>query len=749
MATTGDLPPNTRSGQNFIHDPKVAGETEVKAQIKLRFYNASNRSFIVVRSFQLTQKKNGLTFKALDQTLTHVDDGGNQVALTNRCADMNAMVPAVMGVSKAILENVIFVHQEDSNWPLAEGTVLKKRFDDIFAATKYTKALEELRKTKTRQVQDAKEMRLKLETLKTHKDQAARLRSTVRANTDRAATLRANIDSLEGRMADIQAALAAVNEKLLSMADYGDDIVSLKARYDTLDAKNAETYARLAASFPEDDLEHSVAALEELERDLGPQVAQLDGNIKTLERDANSARMKADALRDQGEKELATHSRLKAEADAHVRSVADRDQFLKEINGESYFGTDPFTQEEVSELKARFQGRLEAGREALKQAQSRRQLEEDAVGQELDAVAARISGAAEGVKMKQEAVRSNDARLTEIQAQLDRLDATAGGGDAALDAAKARKRDVEGRLAAKEAELAACSSADDGQRLSETLAAVASQIDILRAERAGLAAAADEASKMNYKAQELAVAEKKLETLLSRQRGNLTMVLGTTELPAPGPMLVEAVETVIAIRQVEEDTAKTALKAVQDELAGVKGSLAATESQLKRADAEATSLAGQLASGMAGSGGQSVGTRVQKLEEERTDKSNRVQQNNAFVLIVDHLCQVAEKENKCMSCDRKFATPAERGTFVAKKKEELKRLPEKVDDLKKQVKELEAKLDQLRLLEPAAARSVRRCWHLPEFVSSFFDAGTTTSILQCVCSYIYFLGSTSNDRSQA
>ena len=29
----------------------------------------------------------------------------------------------LMNVSKAILENVIFVHQEDSNWPLAEGQV--------------------------------------------------------------------------------------------------------------------------------------------------------------------------------------------------------------------------------------------------------------------------------------------------------------------------------------------------------------------------------------------------------------------------------------------------------------------------------------------------------------------------------------------------------------------------------------------------------------------------------------------------
>lgn len=34
---------------------------------------------------------------------------------------------------------MIFVHQEESNWPLAEGKVLKEKFDDIFAATKYTK----------------------------------------------------------------------------------------------------------------------------------------------------------------------------------------------------------------------------------------------------------------------------------------------------------------------------------------------------------------------------------------------------------------------------------------------------------------------------------------------------------------------------------------------------------------------------------------------------------------------------------
>jgi DNA repair exonuclease SbcCD ATPase subunit len=49
---------------------------------------------------------------------------------------MDEEVPLLLGVSTAILENVIFCHQEESNWPLSEPAALKKKFDDIFEATK-------------------------------------------------------------------------------------------------------------------------------------------------------------------------------------------------------------------------------------------------------------------------------------------------------------------------------------------------------------------------------------------------------------------------------------------------------------------------------------------------------------------------------------------------------------------------------------------------------------------------------------
>ena len=50
---------------------------------------------------------------------------------------MDTEIPRLLGVSKSVLENVIFCHQEDSYWPLSEPAALKKKFDDIFEATRF------------------------------------------------------------------------------------------------------------------------------------------------------------------------------------------------------------------------------------------------------------------------------------------------------------------------------------------------------------------------------------------------------------------------------------------------------------------------------------------------------------------------------------------------------------------------------------------------------------------------------------
>lgn len=77
-----------------------------------------------------------------------------------------------LGVSKAVLENVIFCHQEDSNWPLSEPATLKKKFDEIFASTRYIKALEQFKQIKKDQSLEIKIEKERVENLAIHRTKA-------------------------------------------------------------------------------------------------------------------------------------------------------------------------------------------------------------------------------------------------------------------------------------------------------------------------------------------------------------------------------------------------------------------------------------------------------------------------------------------------------------------------------------------------------------------------------------------------
>ena len=172
-SVTGSLPPGNKSGQSFVHDPKSIGQSVVKASVKLRFNNRGSQSMVVIRSMEVTQKKTTASFKALDGIIrTHDPNTGERVSLSHKCTELDRQIPALMGVSKPILEHVVFCHQEDSSWPLQEGAVLKKRFDDIFDSTRYAKALEAIKASRKDYAAQVKDLKAELEGLKSHKHAA-------------------------------------------------------------------------------------------------------------------------------------------------------------------------------------------------------------------------------------------------------------------------------------------------------------------------------------------------------------------------------------------------------------------------------------------------------------------------------------------------------------------------------------------------------------------------------------------------
>jgi DNA repair protein RAD50 len=143
------LPPNSKTSGAFIHDPKLVGEKEITAQVKLSFKSTSGVRMVATRSMLCTIKKTGRSQKTLEGTLLMKKPDGNH-SISTRVAELDRLIPQYLGVPKAILDNVIFCHQEDSLWPLSDATTLKKKFDEIFEALKYTKAIENIKDIRTK-----------------------------------------------------------------------------------------------------------------------------------------------------------------------------------------------------------------------------------------------------------------------------------------------------------------------------------------------------------------------------------------------------------------------------------------------------------------------------------------------------------------------------------------------------------------------------------------------------------------------
>ena len=164
--TSGSLPPLSNNGKAFINDPKLSNSNETKASIKLKFLTPTEKEIIIIRNFQLSLKNRKYEFKRLEQILKSYNSNNELVTINSTCMDIDKQIPFLMHCSKSILDNVIFCHQEEINWPFSEAGNLKKVFDEIFDTAKYTKALEELKDTNKIFKEKSKELKNKIELIK-------------------------------------------------------------------------------------------------------------------------------------------------------------------------------------------------------------------------------------------------------------------------------------------------------------------------------------------------------------------------------------------------------------------------------------------------------------------------------------------------------------------------------------------------------------------------------------------------------
>ena len=227
---TGSLPPNSHSGQTFVNDPSVSDVAEVKANIKLRFRNKAGNPCVVTRSLQLTKKKARLEFKAMDGVIRTTNASNEKVSSSQKCSDLDKLIPEMLAVSAAILDNVIFCHQEDSSWPMQEGLALKKKFDDIFESTRYAQALDAFRKAKTEFASRAKDLKGEVAELGAHLAAANECKKELRVCEENQSGCQEELDGLETKIASVESKLRCCEDSMRVSKQASDDLKELEWR---------------------------------------------------------------------------------------------------------------------------------------------------------------------------------------------------------------------------------------------------------------------------------------------------------------------------------------------------------------------------------------------------------------------------------------------------------------------------------------------------------------------------------------
>ena len=131
---------------------------------------------VATRSLQLTVKKTTRTQKTLDCNLTMAKNG-ERTAISSRVVELDQILPQYLGVSRAVLDSVIFCHQDESLWPMSEPSVLKKKFDEIFEALKYTKAIDNIKQLRKKQNEELGKYKIMEQHAKEDKDKADKVRT--------------------------------------------------------------------------------------------------------------------------------------------------------------------------------------------------------------------------------------------------------------------------------------------------------------------------------------------------------------------------------------------------------------------------------------------------------------------------------------------------------------------------------------------------------------------------------------------
>ncbi|ELR07402.1 hypothetical protein GMDG_02537 [Pseudogymnoascus destructans 20631-21] len=662
-ATTGQLPPNSKGGA-FIHDPKLCGEKEVLAQVKLSFKGTQGARLVVTRSLQLTVKKTTRSQKTLEGQLLMIKDG-ERTTISSRVAELDQIMPQYLGVSEAILDSVIFCHQDESLWPMSEPSVLKRKFDEIFEALKYTKAIENIKTVRKNQGIALAKHKMFEDQYKTEKDRGERAEKKSIQLQDEIEKLRTESEHLTR---DMQVALDSARENTKQAQEFQGIVNELKNKRYQAERRREDV----------DDLKDNLTELQESDQKLEDMLARSEDTMETNRAEEQSyqesyaeLRKELGLCRQKQAGRLAEQGQYKAEKENYDRQITDREKLVKEaarkhqVRGYEGDIDDGLINSFIDRMgklakdKSRELERIQQSLEDdLREAQSI-----------LTSLQSRRSACTQDKVNARQLVTDNNKRIVSMQDSIGNIQIDEG-----------EKAKLESTLSELREKLNKSTNDAEQSGWDKLLQSENSKLRDLEVERSRLndqlvqsSRMAEDRAQLDYYRKELKDRQRSLDTMKATYGDKLSSIVGddwkATTLAADFQDALDQKTSATQEAQIQRDVTVQEMQQVEFKL------LTARDSRKRKLE-EMKSCEKAVLNSILSPEGQALPTiedylpELSKLESDRDLIKSDIDNFTHLNKFWSGCIETAERENQCHLCDRKFQ-PGEKSATISKLRSKL------------------------------------------------------------------------------
>ncbi|XP_065265197.1 DNA repair protein RAD50 [Emys orbicularis] len=682
--STGDFPPGTK-GHSFVHDPKVANETDVRAQIRLQFRDVTGELIAVQRSMVCTQKGKKTEFKTLEGIITRTKHG-EKVSLSSKCAEIDREMISALGVSKSVINNVIFCHQEESNWPLSEGRALKQKFDEIFSATRYIKALETLRQVRQKQSLRVKECQTELKYLKQNKEKAREIQDHLSNREAQLAASKENVKSIENQLDPLKNRLAEIEQNLAKVVRLDNEIKALDSRKRQMEKDNQDLQQKMEKVFQGTDdqlrdmYQNHQRTVKEKERRLTDCQRELDRASKECQR---FNREKSELLVEQG--------RLQLQADRHQQDIRTRDSLIQtlaallELDG---FERTPFNERQINSFHKLVKERQEREAETASQLMREFAEKETMKQKQIDEIRDKKTGLEKTIDLKSDIQNKKQVELKNVKYELNQLEESS---DRILELDQELiKAERELDKAEKNSNVEALEL--EVQKLQNEKANLDKVLQKLDQEMEQLNLHTKTITQMDMLRKDKVDKEEQIRKIKSRHTDELTLLLGYF----PNK---KQLEDWLHAKTREINQTRDKLAQLNKELASAEQNKNHITIELRKKEEQLSNYEDKLFDVC---GSQDFDSDLYKLQDEieKTSKQ-RAMLAGATAVYSQFITQLTDENQSCCPvCQRVFQTESELQDVISDLQSKLRLAPDKLKSTESELKRREKKRDEMMGLKP-------------------------------------------------